>query len=276
MTQVAVKFADLHIHTVFSDGTYTPEQLVSESRKAGVAAVSVVDHDCVEGIKPTIEAARAKDIEVISGIELSAEYDGLEIHILGYLIDYDSAVLLERVEKLRKNRIERVHKIVDKLREAGVVLDPQKVFDIAGKGTVGRLHIALALLKEGKVSTVFEAFQKYIGDKACAYVLGFKFSPKEAIKLIKEAGGIPVLAHPYSVNNDEIIYRFIEDGLMGLEVYYPEHSQSVINFYLDLAKRHNLLVTGGSDCHGSAKPNVKIGLSKIPYELVERLKAAKR
>lgn len=270
-----MKSADLHLHTIFSDGTYTPPELISKSSKAGLSAISVVDHDTVEGINPVSEEAKKVNIEVLPGIELSAELDGVEIHILGYLIDYTNENLIERLKNLKKNRIARIYKIVDKLKEAGITINPQSIFDIAGSGTVGRLHVARALVKEKKVSSIFEAFKKYIGDKCPAYVLGFKFLPQEAIKLIKDAGGIPVLAHPYCINNEKLIYKFIEDGIMGLEVYYPEHSQSMINFYLDLAKKNNLLVTGGSDCHGNAKPEVRIGSIKIPYELVEKLKEAK-
>lgn len=266
------RFADLHLHTLYSDGTYTPEELISESLKCGLSAISVVDHDTVEGLAPVIQAAKTKGIEVIPGIELSAEYEGFEIHILGYFIDHEDRELIERLDNLKKNRIDRVYKIVEKLKDMGVILNPKTIFDLSKQGTVGRLHIARAMVAEGKVSSVFEAFRKYIGDKSPAYVLGFKFSPQEAIKLIKDSGGLPVLAHPYSINNDEFIIKFIEFGLMGLEVYYPEHSQSMINFYNNLAVKYNLFVTGGSDCHGKAKPEVKIGSMKVPYELVERMK----
>lgn len=271
-----MKFADLHLHTIFSDSTYTPQELISESAKCALSAIAVVDHDSVEGIEPITEIAKTENIEVLPGIELTAEDGGLEIHILGYLIDYKNAPLIEKLETLRKNRIERIYKIVDKLKSMGITLKPNTVFDIAKQGTVGRLHIARALVKEGMVDSIFEAFKKYIGDKCPAYVLGFRFSPKEAIKLIKDAGGIPVLAHPYTLNNDGLIAEFIGYGLMGLEVYYPGHSQSMINFYLNLARSNNLLVTGGSDCHGNAKPEVMIGSIKIPYELVEKLKEAKQ
>jgi len=270
-----MKFADLHLHTVFSDGTYSPFELISESKKAALTAIAVVDHDTVGAISPAVEIAKTENIEVLAGIELSAEYAGLEIHILGYLIDYKNKRLTEKLEILKKNRIERIYKIVDKLKGMGITLDPQGIFDIARQGTIGRLHVARAMVLEGKVNSIFEAFQRYIGDKCPAYVLGFKFSPQEAIKLIKDSGGIAVLAHPYTLHNDELILEFIDYGLMGLEAYYPEHSQAMINFYLNLAKKHNLLVTGGSDCHGGAKPEIRIGSIKIPYELVERLKVAK-
>lgn len=270
-----MKFADLHLHTVFSDGTYTPEELISASHRAGLSAIAVVDHDTTDGIAPAMEAAGKKGIEVLPGIELSAEYEGSEVHILGYLVDYKDSSLIKGLDTLKKNRVERIYKIIEKLKSIGIDLKPESVFDIAGEGTVGRLHIARALVKEKKAASIFESFQKYIGDKCPAYCLGFKFSPEEAINLIKEAKGIPVLAHPYTFHNDELIPKFIDWGIMGLEVYYPEHSQSMMNYYLNIVREHDLLATGGSDCHGKAKPDVKIGCMKIPYELVDKLKAAK-
>ncbi len=271
-----MKFADLHLHTVFSDGTYSPEELILESKKAGLSAIAVVDHDTVEGVAPAIELGDREGVEVVPGIELTAEYEGLEIHILGYFIDCNNKALQEKLAVLKQNRIERIYKITDKLKSMGLGLDPQGVFDISGQGTVGRLHIARSMVKERLVGSVFEAFRKYIGDKSPAYVLGFRFSPSEAIKLIKGAGGVSVLAHPYILNNDELILSFVDYGLRGLEVYYPEHTQGMINAYLKLAREYNLLVTRGSYCHGTAKPEVRIGSVKIPYELVERLKEEKQ
>lgn len=270
-----MRFADLHLHTDFSDSTFGPEEVVLGAAKAGLSAIAIVDHDTVAGIQPSIDIAKNYNIEVLPGIEFSAEYEGLEVHILGYLIDYKNKALLSKLASLKENRIARVYKIIDKLKGIGVSLDPEAVFDVAKEGTTGRLHIARALVKEGKVKSVFEAFQKYIGDKGPAYYLGFKFSPGEVIKIIKEAGGVAVLAHPYTLHNDDLIVGFINYGLQGLEVYYPEHSQGMVNFYLELARKHNLLVTGGSDCHGSAKPDIKIGCIKVPYELVEELKKVK-
>jgi hypothetical protein len=269
-----LKYADLHVHTNESDGTSSPQKLVREALAAGIQAVGIVDHDTVSALAPAIKEAASSGIEVIPGIELTAQYESQEIHILGYFIDYQDSRLLEKLALVRQNRVERVIKIVDNLKQMGVNLNPKAVFDISGNATVGRMHIARALLKEGLVSSTQEAFQKYIGDRSPAYVLGFKFSPAEAIRLIKDFGGVPVLAHPYIIHNDSLIAQFTQDGLQGLEVYYPEHTQSMINFYLDLAKDFGLLVTGGSDFHGAAKPDVKLGKSKIPWDLVEILKMA--
>ena len=267
-----MKYADLHVHTSESDGTLTPKQLVREALSRGLSAIAIVDHDTVGGIPEAEVAAQGADLEVIAGIELTAQYEGQEIHILGYFLDLQNKALLEKLNLVQLNRIERVHKIVNNLEQQGVKLNAQDVFDISGKGTVGRMHIARALVKGGWVTTTAEAFRKYIGDKSPAYVLGFSLSPVEAINLIKGAGGVAVLAHPYILHDDALITELAGYGLQGIEVYYPEHSQSMVNFYLDLARKLNLLVTGGSDFHGSVKPDIKLGTIKIPIELVEKLR----
>ncbi len=271
-----MKYADLHLHTAFSDGTYSSEELIRQAAEKKLAAVAITDHDSVEGVELAQKAGDASGIEVLSGIELTAEEEGLEIHILGYLIDQRNEELIKRLDFLKKKRVERIYKIVDKLKDLGLKLRPENVFDISGNGTVGRLHIARAMVKEGLVGSIFEAFKNYIGDKCPAYVLGFRFSPKNAIALIKESGGIPVLAHPYVLGRDDLIPKFVDYGLMGLEAYYAEHTPPMTKDYLKLAMKYKLLVTGGSDCHGNAKPEVKIGSIKIPYGLVEKLKKAKQ
>ncbi|MDD5155499.1 MAG: PHP domain-containing protein [Candidatus Omnitrophica bacterium] len=270
-----MRYADLHTHTLFSDGTYTPQGLVEEALKQGLDAVSITDHDNVCGIAPALEAAKHSGPEVIPGIELSAEYNCREVHILGYFIDYGSQRLAKELAVLKNNRISRIHKIVEKLDASGIKLEAQSIFDIAASGTPGRMHVALAMVKQGAAGSVYEAFEKYIGDKGPAYVCGFRFSPLEAIRLIRECGGVAVLAHPYLIDDDELIPQLVKSGLQGLEVYYPEHTQSMVNFYLSLARQHNLAVTGGSDFHGKLKPQVKIGSIKIPYELVEELRKLK-
>ena len=269
-----MKFADLHLHTTYSDSTFSPGELFREAVSNGIAAIGIVDHDTVQGLEVSAALSGDAGVELIPGIELTTQYAGMEIHILGYLIDYKNPQLLERLDLFKKTRIERVYKIVAKLKEEGVILDPQKVLAMAPEGTVGRMHIARVMVNEGVVNSVPMAFKKYIGDKCRAYVLGFQLSPAQAIGLIKEVGGVAVLAHPYCIQNDAILFEIIEVGIMGLEVYYPEHTQGMVNFYLEVAKKHNLLVTGGSDCHGNAKPDIKVGTVKIPYDLVERLKEA--
>ena len=271
-----MKFADLHVHTCHSDGTYTSAQLVKEGLKRGISALAIVDHDTTEALDEATREARGTDLEIIPGIELTAQHEQQEIHILGYFLDYRNEALLSKLKLVQLNRVERVYKIIDNLEGLGLRLNPSTVFGISGQATVGRMHIARALVKDGLVDSTAEAFRKYIGDKSPAYVLGFRLSVAEAIKLIHAAGGVAVLAHPYMLHNDALIEEFVGYGLEGIEVYYPEHSQSLVNFYLDLAKKLNLLVTGGTDFHGSAKPQIKLGMIKIPLELVEKLRLAKK
>ncbi|HTY45322.1 MAG TPA: PHP domain-containing protein [Patescibacteria group bacterium] len=270
-----MKCADLHVHTNFSDGTMSPPEVVAEALRQNVDAVAVTDHDTVLGLDSSFEEGGRKGIEIIAGIELTAEYEGIEIHLLGYLLDHRNQALVRRLQELKQNRVERIYKIIDKLEGIGVHLAPQAVFELAQNGTVGRLHVARAMVKAKIVGSVPEAFQKYIGDTCPGYVCGFRLSPAEAIALIRSAGGVAVLAHPYTLRRDDLIPYFVELGLQGLEAYYPEHAQAVVNFYLGLAKKYKLLVTGGSDFHGSAKPDVKLGAVRLPYELVERLKERK-
>lgn len=266
-----MKLADLHLHTFFSDGTFSPEQLVKEAKKSGMSCIAITDHDIVEGIAPAIEAA-ADSLEIIPGIELSSEIDTKEIHVLGYFINTESPRLQEEIKKINLIRRERVYEMLDKLKNLRIDLKPDDVFDASSKASISRLHIAKAMLAKGKVSSIYEAFSRYIGNKGPAYVGKFSLTPQDAIKLIKEAEGIPVLAHPQVSNCDELLPSFVKAGLRGLEVYYPEHSATVVKYYLQLANKYNLLVTGGSDCHGEAKPEVRVGKVSVPYELVEKLK----
>jgi len=275
MDLAVARLVDLHTHTNFSDGTFTPLKLINEAVGLNLSAIAVTDHDTVAGLRLSLESAVGKDFEVLPGIELSAEYDGSEIHILGYLIDYENKKLLKQLDILQKNRIERVYKMVEKLNGLGLEFKAEDVFSAFPGSIVGRLHVARTLLRRGLVTSTQEAFHKYIGDTCPAYVLGFKLSPSAAIQLIRGAGGIPVLAHPYTIKSDTLLLELIKEGIMGLEAYYPEHSQAVTNFYLNLAKENNLLVTGGSDFHGDGKPGVKLGCLKVYYELVDELKNAR-
>lgn len=267
---------DLHTHTRFSDGTDEPAELVARAAKAGLSCVAVTDHDSVEGVSQAVEEGARRGIEVIPGIELTAELDGVEVHMLGYLLDHRDPGLKARLAELRDNRVGRVHEMIRKLALQGIDLKPEAVFSLSKDGTVGRLHMARAMVNEGIVGSVWEAFDKFIGDRCPAYVSHFRLTPEDAVALLRSHGGVPVLAHPYSLKKDEIIPALAEAGLMGLEVYYPEHSQSMINFYRDLAKKLGLVMTGGSDYHGSAKPSVRLGEAGVGKDGVEALKEAQR
>jgi predicted metal-dependent phosphoesterase TrpH len=270
-----MKQADLHAHTVFSDGTYTPQELVEHARVCGLDAIAICDHDSVGAIPAALTVAQGNGLEVIPAIEMSAEYAAQEVHILGYFIDYTSADLRRTLETLTQNRIERVQVMVERLRQLGVGLKSQDILDFAGKAAPGRMHVAQVMVRQGFVASLGEAFARYIGDKSPAYVCGFRLSPRDAIQILRDIGGVAVLAHPYVIRNDALIPELVSYGLAGLEVYYPEHTQSMVNFYLELARRYDLAITGGSDFHGAVKPDVPLGAVKIPYTLVEALRERK-
>lgn len=269
-----IKFADLHVHTSLSDSTFSPEEVIQHAAHYGLSAVAITDHDCVSGISPTIKFASHYDIEVIPGVELTAEIEDCEVHILGFYIDWQNKWLMGELEKICQIRVERIHKMVERLRQSGINITAQEVLELSGKGSVGRLHLARVLEKKGCVSSIEEAFKKLIGDGCPCYVKRLRPTPKEAIGMINKVGGIAVLAHPHTMYGDTLIPQLIQDGIKGIEVYYSDQSEFAIRRYEDLAHKHNLIITGGSDCHGLGKGEVSMGKVKIPYELVEKLKSS--
>ena len=269
-----MKFADLHVHSNFSDGTFSPHEIVREAIKAGLSCISITDHDTIEAIDIAVQAA-GDDLEILPGIELTAESAGQEIHILGYLIEYKNKDFLEMLKKMQEIRVKRIYEICQKLKKQGVKIEPEEIFSLAGKGSVGRLHVARALHERGNVFSVAEAFYRFIGDKGPAYVGKFKMTPKEAIDWIRKVKGVPVLAHPHTLGDQALISDFVKAGIMGIEAFYTEHSDFQKQEFMKIAHKHHLLITGGSDCHGMAKEEALIGKIKLPYEYVEKLKEAK-
>ena len=267
------KFADLHIHTHYSDSTLSPEEVVQEAANGGLSCIAITDHDTIDGVKPTQLAAEPFDLEVISGIELSSEAQGKDIHILGYFIDCSNAVLQTELKKMQKARITRIKGMVEKLKIQGIDnITYEEVAILTHSDAIGRVHLASVLKKKGWVSSIPEAFEKYIGEECPAYVSKFKISPYEAISLIKQSGGIAVLAHPMITNKDELIPSFVHAGLQGIEVYYPNYSDVTLRYYEGIAKKHNLVMTGGSDAHGKAKANTCIGKTRVSYDFVVQMK----
>jgi hypothetical protein len=267
-----MKFADLHVHTFYSDSTFSPEEVVSCARDKGLAAIAICDHDSVDGIVPCTKLGREMGVEIIPGIELTIEKADAEIHILGYFMDYETAWFGEKLREIQKARIERIHRMVEKLNAEGIAVKPEDVFALAGKGTVGRLHLAQAMLKTGKVATFKDAFDKYIGFNKPCYAANIKFTPKEAIETLLKIGGVPVMAHPNVTDKDECIPELIEYGLRGIEVYHTDHKPGVTKHYETLAKEKGLLMTGGSDCHGLGKGRVLLGGVRVPYDIVDGLR----
>jgi predicted metal-dependent phosphoesterase TrpH len=271
-----MKYADLHIHTYFSDSTFSPEEVVKLAHKNNLSAISITDHDTVEAIDTAKKIAEEYSIEVIPGIELTAEVGGREVHILGYFFDYHNEDFLRKLKELQQVRVKRIYEMVERLKEQGIKkIDGDEVIALADKAAVGRVHLAMILKRHNLVSSISEAFRKYIGDNCPAYVSKFKLTPKEAIRIILDTKGIPVLAHPFTMDKDEYIPEWIKSGLMGIEVYYPDYSMKTISHYKALCQKHHLLSTGGSDDHGKAKEKILMGRIKVSYELVDRLKRAK-
>jgi len=266
------EYADLHVHTFYSDSTFSPNEVAEMASKKGLKAIAICDHDCVDGIAPTEEAARPYGIEVIPGVELTIEEDDAEIHILGYFINYKDQDLLKNLKRFQEGRVGRIYKMLELLKDKGIDIRPEEVFELAGDGSVGRPHVALAMLKAKKINYLQEAFNEYIGDGKPCYVGHLKFAPSEAIEMIKKSGGVPVLAHPMVGARDEFIPKLIKFGLRGIEVYHSDHNKSYEKKYLEIAKAENLVVTGGSDCHGLSKKTVLMGKVKVPYSLVLKLK----
>lgn len=268
-----MKYADLHIHTNFSDGTFSPSQIIALAKKSGISCISITDHDSVKAYLPSLTN---EDVEIIPGIELTADINNTEVHILGYFISTEEAWFQEKLKQICDIRIKRMEEMCKKLKALGIPLKVEEVLEFTGSAVVGRLHLARFMVNKGFVPNAQEAFNKYIGDGRRAYVSKFRLTPKEVIDLILKVKGIPVLAHPYSLVEQGLIPEFVQAGLMGLEAIYPEHSGGQTDYYQKLAKKYGLLITGGSDCHGHAKPEVGIGSIKVPYELIEKLKIAHR
>ena len=270
-----MKFIDLHTHTHYSDASISPHDLIKLAKKAGLSAIGVTDHDTLMGIPEAIEYGKRYGVEIVPGVELSTEENGRDIHILGYLFDVNNAELCEKLELFRKVREERAIKIAHKLKQFGIYLDPDRIKEIAGKGAIGRPHIAQALLEKGYVKSIPEAFEKYIGYDSPAYVPKYKIKPEEAIQLILNAGGIPIIAHPGYYFDLEYILHLKRNGLMGIEVWHPEHSDEEVELLNRVAQKYGFLKTGGTDYHGEKKINVRLGDIKLPYEILQKLKDAR-
>jgi predicted metal-dependent phosphoesterase TrpH len=271
-----MKFADLHLHTQFSDGTFTPEELVLRAQNAGLACIALTDHDSVEGCERAAAACAAVKMEFISGSELTAEHEDTEVHVLGYFLDTKNPVLLDRIGKFQAVRKNRINEMCAALNKLGIPLKPESVFALANCKSPGRPHVARALVKEKLISNLDEAFEKYLKKGRPAWVPKTKMSALESVELIHQAGGLAVMAHPGLNRTDDIIPDLVKAGLDGIECFHTKHSTVMSERYLEIAEKYNLLVTGGSDCHGFSKKAPLIGTVKLPYEHVEKMKAARQ
>ncbi|HHV44370.1 MAG TPA: PHP domain-containing protein [Firmicutes bacterium] len=267
--------ADLHIHTTASDGTYTPEEIVSLARREGITTIAITDHDSVDNVLSTMRVGAEQGVQVVSGIELSTEMDLAELHLLGYGFSVDDPLLTDQLGYLRVARLERIAKTVDLLAELGIHLDLEEVLALAGDGSPGRAHVARLLVDKGYTSTIAEGFDRFLGHGQRAYVPRDRCHTIDAIRLIRRAGGVPVLAHPgLSAPGLSCLPELVKAGLMGLEVFYPQHSPEQKARFLELAAQYGLLVTGGSDCHGGGKDQRYFGSVRLPDHCVQCLLAA--
>jgi predicted metal-dependent phosphoesterase TrpH len=269
----AVMFADLHLHTFFSDGTYSPEEMVNYAVKHRLSAVALTDHDTVEGCERAAKACHTARIEFIPGTELTAQQDDYELHILGYFVDTQNTRLREETAKFQLVRQNRIREIVSRLNSIDIPLNADAVFELANCRAPGRPHVARAMVQAGLCRSLDEAFERYLKKNRPAWVPKFKMSAASAIELIHQAGGVAVLAHPGLNHSDSVIPSMVEAGLDGIECFHTKHSTSISEHYLEIADEFHLLVTGGSDCHGMSKGKPLIGSVKIPYQHVEKLKS---
>jgi predicted metal-dependent phosphoesterase TrpH len=267
-------FADLHLHTFFSDGTFSPEELAAHGKKNHLAALALTDHDTVEGCARMGAACKTAGIEFIPGTELTAEQDGNELHILGYFLDTQNSRLLSEITKFQNVRQNRIREMVARLNELDVPLKVDDVFALANCRSPGRPHVARAMVKASLSGSLDEAFERYLKKGRPAWVPKMKMSAGEGIELIHQAGGLAVLAHPGLNRTDESIPALVEAGLDGIECFHTKHSTAISEHYLEIADQYYLLVTGGSDCHGMSKGKPLIGTVKLPYTHVEKLKEA--
>ncbi|HWP44289.1 MAG TPA: PHP domain-containing protein, partial [Blastocatellia bacterium] len=254
---------DLHSHTFYSDGSASPHELVRMAAAQGARALAITDHDTVAGLREGSDAAREVGIEFIRGVEISAEYSPGTMHILGYYIDSESQDLLSKLDELRDARDRRNPEIARRLQELGMDVSYEEVRALAGNEVVGRPHFARVMLEKGYVESIQDAFNRFLAKGAAAYVEKKRLSPAESIDLIHAAGGVAVLAHPYQLKlsdeeTDRMIGELAEMGLDGVEAIYSRHSEAQREMYSQMAARYGLLVTGGSDYHGSYKPDISI------------------
>ena len=273
---------DLHTHTTASDGSLTPVELVRYAYNKGIAAIAVTDHDTMTGVESAAEEGKKLGIEVVPGVEISVDFKP-EMHLLGYFFNKGYESIFNILKELREKREQRNPKIIKKLNEMGFDITLSEAESLAMGGIVGRPHIARVMMNKGYVSSIAEAFDKYLASGRPAYFKKEKLNPEEGISVIAGAGGIPVLAHPVHLNMDfsqldSLLGNLADKGLKGIEAYYTDNTEEQTMEFVRLADKHNLLVTGGSDFHGSFKTDIEIGIGKgnlkVPYILLEKLRKA--
>ena len=276
---------DLHIHTTASDGMLMPSQVVRLAKKRNLKAIAITDHDSIDGVREALDQGRRVSLEVIPGVEISANSKTGNLHLLGYYVQTEDGILKEKLDRLKQARSERNPSIVRRLNALGIDISYPEVIQVSGGGQVGRPHFARVLCDKRYVRTIDEAFDRYLGQGAPAYVDKFRFDVKEGIEIVSKAGGVPVLAHPYSLDCTpedlgEMVSELALDGLKGIEAFYPDHTPKQTAHYQRLAEKLGLVTTGGSDFHGPLITKAELGIIgqgiSLTYATVEALKRARQ
>jgi hypothetical protein len=267
---------DMHMHSTASDGSYPPEAVVDIAAKNGVEIISLTDHDSLAGIPAAARRAEEKGIRLIPGVELSVAEEGVDVHLLAYGFNPEDKALGDAVARYREARRERAKKILARLKGLGIRISLEEVEEIAQGGALGRPHVAEALMRNGYIETFNEAFQRYLGHHAPAYVAKQTVTLEEASSVVREAGGVTVLAHPGTLNRDQHIPAWSRRGLDGIEVWHAKHDSNAIARYRGFAQLHGLLMTGGSDFHGERTPDITIGGVAVPLSILPPLEEALR
>jgi len=268
---------DLHLHTLASDGRLSPTELIQLVANQGLETISITDHDSTEGLAEAYEAAKEFPyMRIIPGIEMSADIPGDEVHVLGYFLDYHDVEFQETLTELRRGRVGRAQVIVEKLVALGKPVEWERVLHFAGDGTVGRPHIALAMVEAGYFKEPKEAFEEYLGNDGLAYYDRPKLNPTESVAMIRKVGGVPVLAHPTFMNDMEAgIASLKKEGLVGMEVYYAQYDDDTVRHLARLAREYDLIPCGGSDYHGLGNTGEPLpGTLGPPEETVKLLEDA--
>lgn len=263
--------ADLHIHTCFSDGSYEPTELVRRARDLGFSVIAVTDHDSVGAVDEAAAEGNILGVRVVPGVELSARCDDAEIHIIGLFVDHANRELLRLINRAAAERRTRAVRTTEILADLGVHVSAEEVFAESDGASVGRLHVAEVLVRCGAVSSIAQAFYQYLGNNRPACVPKWSPSPEECCRIIHEAGGVAVFAHPGGVIDERRVRLLVEAGCQALEAYYPTYPQSLTEAYVNLAAELGVGVAGGSDCHGSRKVRTSFGTVSVPMEFVEDL-----
>lgn len=264
--------ADLHLHTTFSDGAYSPQAVVNKAKNAGLSLISISDHDNLAGIEAAVEYGKMLGLEVIPGVEISTDIEDREIHLLGYFIDPGNEDFRKYLEFFRQERFHRAKRIINRLNNLGISISLDAVMGKANNNAVGRPHVAQVMIEKGYVNSLYEAFDKYLGNGAPAFERKVHVSPQSAIKLISDAGGLSFIAHPGYLD-EKIILSLIKYGVDGIEVIHPSHSPSQVKYYTGIVNEYCLLASGGSDFHGGRREDeLNLGKYYISHSSVEAMR----